>query len=118
MSVTTCPVLTPSAEEFKDFRKYLATIDDYFDEGIVKVIPPKEFIFTRDDYDKLDIILPHYYEQRVRRAAEDEEALSANARFACAGGDVRGVLRGEFPGGSIQAHHFGGADLGAHGCRH
>jgi len=71
MSTTTCPVLTPSKEEFKDFRKYLNTIDNHFEAGIVKVVPPKEYRFTRSDYNDLNIILPHFYEQHIRKAEED-----------------------------------------------
>ena len=89
MSVTTCPVLRPTSEEFKDFRKYLATIDKNFDEGIVKVIPPKEFVFTRRDYEKLDLMLPHFYEQHIRRATEDN--YSGKSRRGGGGGGSQGA---------------------------
>lgn len=72
MSDTTCPVLRPTAEEFRDFRSYLRTLDKYHSAGIVKVIPPKECVFKRDyDPAHLDMELSHYYEQASRRIEND-----------------------------------------------
>ncbi|AET38998.1 uncharacterized protein Ecym_3520 [Eremothecium cymbalariae DBVPG len=39
------PVFIPSWDEFKDFYKYMSSIDEYgMKSGIVKIIPPKEWL--------------------------------------------------------------------------
>jgi hypothetical protein len=43
MSKTTCPVFTPTTEEFADFRGFMARIEATLDDdniGICKIIPP------------------------------------------------------------------------------
>jgi len=119
MSITSCPVLTPTKEEFKDFRKYLNTIDTHFEAGIVKVIPPKEYKFTRSDYNDLDVVLPHFYEQLVRRSDEETPAgtyivdikmhrgLAANTNTSSSSSSSSSSKHGSSKAGSTYAGYRG-----------
>ena len=73
MSVTTCPVLQPTLEEFRNFRKYLTeTITNYSSNGIIKVIPPEGWFVA--DYSKIDDIVFKPVKQRA--AATEAGAYS------------------------------------------
>jgi hypothetical protein len=78
MSQTTCPTLYPSVEEFRNFRSYLQEISKYFEEGLVKVVPPSGCQFARDDnYDPqyLGMEIEHYYEQRTKCATDQFDKI-------------------------------------------
>ncbi len=49
MSTTSCPVFTPSMEEFSDFRSYMSKIQSAASTGICKVVPPRGWF--RRSYD-------------------------------------------------------------------
>ena len=73
MSVTTCPVLQPTLEEFRNFRKYLSEpITNYSSNGIIKVIPPEGWFVA--DYSKIDDIVFKPVKQRA--AATEAGAYS------------------------------------------
>lgn len=51
------PVFIPNYEDFKDFYKYMVSIDEYgMKSGIVKVIPPKEWLAKLENPPGLDML--------------------------------------------------------------
>ena len=68
MSTSTCPVLRPTMEEFKDFRKYIQKMEQdesIMAKGICKVIPPSGWFKRSYDLDKIDLTITNPVRQCV-----------------------------------------------------
>lgn len=65
VQITDVPVFSPTMDEFKNFSKYVASIQHLCTGGLCKVIPPPEWKegFTYDHLD--EITIPHPIKQYV-----------------------------------------------------
>lgn len=103
MADTTCPVLTPNLQEFKDFRKYLdSKLQGLSHHGIVKVIPPEGWFVG--DYSKVDDILF----KPVRQEALTSEAGAYTLHIE----DMPEMSIGSFRDGYAQMNKSKGEDAG------
>lgn len=62
------PVFAPTAEEFKEFGKYIEKIQPLCTGGICKIIPPPEWTKNLSEllnYEELDLTIPHPIQQLV-----------------------------------------------------
>lgn len=67
MSSTTAPVLHPTLDEFKDFKKYISKLEaneDIMSKGICKIVPPAGW-FKKPNYNKVEITIPNPIRQCV-----------------------------------------------------